>query len=1036
MQILNSLFTGNRHGIYLKETEKATVKGNQASRNSEMGLLAEGAKETTVESNSFSNNTLDGAQLLNCRDDANKTRLTSNSARENEGNGIHVKGSTGVTIENNVSLSDNVQHGVLVENSDGVAVVKNAVIRGNGQAGVAVQDSTLATGRPPITIAGNVIEGSSGAAATVAGGGQPYGIYLKNAAGVRIGAAADRNTLRYNAQAGIALEACMGGATEAQKNVVEGNNLEYNAAGVLLKASCGNIVRGANAIGPGNGDGVKLDGCQCPAALPNEITGNESIHENKMDGVALLSSWGNRVANNKKIEKNGRHGVSIAASQSAEGAPNVISDNSILKSGANGIDVQASRLHALNGNRIAGSAAMGVNLIEAALITVKGNTILGKEGDSPRQRVGIYLARSVSNNFLEDNTISDNSETGIHVQTSERPTVITGNTITAGATEPKQQIGVLAHNSCNVIVGAELTAAAAPAATANTIADHSKAGIHVERGRCIESFDENTIAGNTVRNNVIGILAQNVIHLRIGGAGAGNTVTNNTTAGIQLEEAQSATVQENTVGPGNGDGIRLERCTPPADAANRVLKNGVGQNTGHGIVLVNSYGNIIGGAAGNENSIVRNSKDGLRLESCEPPAGRANRVSYNIVGPGNKDGVVLDGTTGHELTQLAVQGNTAEGVSLKLSPRNKIFDNPSISGNTGNGIRVESSDEVQIYATEVRDNTGSGILLDQSHKVVIGLKEQPVKVIANKQHGLQVDHCSDVTITGGEYDRNVKDGIRFNWSSGNQILGAPLVRSNGEDGIGLDHASNNVLTPDAPAFVQARYRMKPVYAGQVLTNTEAGIHLRNGSSGNRIENFLVQRHKNGVFIEGSNNNTIRWNQIVTAAVCIRERHSTGNDYIVNTFLLCGLPTSPSAQVSANGTAAVAALRGSLALENASADVIGNVFEQDAGDAVTLRDRFGARAAQEQLPGDRRLRPGERNAGGDGGCAQQLVGRGEWAGRDRPRRRRADQRHGPVPAVAADHGQRGGGCCARHRVCPEGRGLGPSGDGLRLGLAGR
>lgn len=394
---------------------------------------------------------------------------------------------------------------------------------------------------------------------------------------------------------------------------------------------------------------------------------------------------------------------------------------------------------------------------------------------------------------------------------------------------------------------------------------------------------------------------------------------------------------EPTASPTKKPTCAVQGVVRPANAPNRVIKNGVGQNTRHGIVLAECYGNIIGGAAGSENTIVRNGGNGLRLEDSNPASGRGNVVSHNLVGPGNKDGVVLEGVTGHDLKQLAVQGNTGNGIQLIHSPYNRILDNPAVQSNVGNGLYLTQSDQVQIHGTEARNNMANGILLERSNQAVIGLRDKPVKAIANKEHGVQLAHCSEVVITSGEYSNNIRDGIQLNSSTGNRITGRPVVQNNGGNGIVLNGSSGNVLQGDPIGFQPGGYRPKPIYYARVLTNGGVGIHLNNSSNGNHIENFLVQRHSYGVLIESSNNNIIQWNQVVTARICINKRGSTGNKYTVNTFLLCGLPASPSAHADADYlTAEAQETLGSLLVEGGAPTVTGNVFEEDAGDAVTCQ----------------------------------------------------------------------------------------------------
>lgn len=948
VQILSNLLTGNWHGIYLKDTEGTVIRGNQASSNSEMGLLVDGATQTTIESNFFSDNTRDGVHLRNIKikkDEPTQTRLADNFVTENNVHGIHVVDSSGVLIERSVSISKNAEAGIMISGSDGVEVVNNLRVEHNRKWGISIVDSQIAADRPPIVIAGNVLDGI--------GGDQPVGIYLKNSRYVHVGTTGG-NTLTNHREAGISVERTFDQDQEAAKSVVQGNEIRSHGVGVLLESACGNLIGGSNLIGPGNDTGVLLDNCQCPATLPNDIRGNTKISGNHGDGVGIRESWGNVVAGNLEIADNVGHGISVSASRGPYEAPNrILSNAEITRNGGNGVDAELSSSLEVADNVIAGNAQVGVHLHWTAGVTVQRNEIVGTRGGTQRQSEGIIVLHSEGFHGLKGNTISDNSEAGIYVRSSHSSTAISGNTITGGTTEPRQRFGVLAQFVC----GLQMHADPSP----NTISGHREAGIYIAYTEC-SGGDENrnAVAGNTVRDNPIGIWAVGVGSLWIGGADEGNTISESSIAGIQLERAESTTVEANTVGPANRDGIRLEGCTPLVDAPNRLLKNGVGQNTRHGIVLVNSYGNIIGGAVGSENTIVRNGEDGLRLESIDPPRDRPNTVSHNTVGPGNQHGIVLQGVKYHELKRLTVQGNTGNGISLMLSPFNKISDSPSINdnggngisvrqsdkvevfdvqvrGNAGNGVRIEASELVKIYGAEVRDNTGSGILLDRSIYATIGLEDRVVKAVANQQHGVCVIHGHSVKITGGEYDNNAGDGIRFEWGAHNEIGGTPKIRNNQGDGIGLSHSRQNTLKAAPPSlFIGSRPRdSRRTFETLILSNGGTGIALRNGSNSNHIENFKIQRHGNGIFIDSSHDNTIQGNEIVTAGICIRERSGTGNNYGNNAFVLCGVPVSPAAQRIMSGWDSE--VLGTFYLEDANPTITGNVFEEDAGDAVRCVD---------------------------------------------------------------------------------------------------
>lgn len=324
----------------------------------------------------------------------------------------------------------------------------------------------------------------------------------------------------------------------------------------------------------------------------------------------------------------------------------------------------------------------------------------------------------------------------------------------------------------------------------------------------IEGAGTNLIAGNFIgtdpagilgRGNQVGILVLQSEGNVIGGGMAGerNVVAANRDAGIYLLNANGNVIQGNYVG-----------TTASGTAA-------LG-NTNHGILLLDSSANLVGGASsGARNLVSANRGSGIYLYG---PGTSLNRIEGNYVGT--------------EVTGALRLGNADDGISVFNAAQNVIGGTQAgsgnvVSGNGRSGIAFEGQqaafNQVQgnligttASGTASLSNTFAGVTFTSARSNVVGGTSAAARnvISGNGQDGIYLSTNSVGNTVAGNY-------------IGTSISGNAVV-TNRYNGITLRDAHANLIGGTAPG------------AGNVISgNGFYGVYLVSGSSENVVQGNLI-----------------------------------------------------------------------------------------------------------------------------------------------------------------------------------------------------
>ncbi|WP_435019967.1 beta strand repeat-containing protein [Tundrisphaera sp. TA3] len=781
------------------------------------------------------------------------------------GNGIEISRNGGNLIQGNYLGPDlgatnrvgNGRTGLLIDNSP------NNLVGGTGPGQGNIISSNRAGGLfiTGAGASGNVVQGNaigtnfeSNPAADIAN--LIDGVEINSASGNTIGGTAPGagNVIARNNGNGVSIR-----ETTATGNVVQGNFIGTDRAGsvalgnlldgVYIEGGQNNII-GGTAPGAGNVIGRNRIGVDIQPSLNNrgvptaDATGNlvQGNHVGLFPGPEGVASRLDNLTD----------GIALGGSRNligglAPGAGNVISRN-----GANGISVA--------GRNLATGGRIGVGNV------IQGNRIGTESGGADRfanAQAGIVINASDSNQIGPGNLISGNGAEGILIlQAQATGNVVAGNRIgtDASGTAAIGNGGAglrIADAGSNLVGGT--TAAARNLISGNQGAGVAIAGAAARGNRVVGNFVGTDLTGRlALGNRQDGVnLAASATANAVGGPGAGesNLISGNLGNGIAIigGGAGANLIQGNDIGVDVAGSTRLG-------------------NSGNGILVDGSAGNLIGGAApGAGNLISGNQFNGIFVSGA---AATGNEIQGNLIG------VDATGMRGADLAGGPL-GNVGNGILLSDAPANRIGGSlPGqrniISANLAAGIQIfnvgASGNQVQgnflgtnREGTAALPNLTEGILINFAPGNLIGGTDPASGNLVSGNQGV------GVRIQGAGASGNVLAANRIGLDASGRSalqngLSGVLIDGAAGNAIGIAAAgAGNVISGNAGSGIQINGPSNLVQNNVIGTDVAGGLAVANqihgiainGAAGNLIGgpgalagNLISGNGQDGIFVTG------------------------------------------------------------------------------------------------------------------------------------------------------------------------------------------
>jgi hypothetical protein len=833
----NVVSANGQNGVYVESSLTPSFYGNIVGLNA-IGTDTLPNKQSGIFINANSNNPTIGGSTVAQR----------NIVSGNLNSGIYILQSTSPVLYGNYIGTDitgtinygNTQNGISIYNVSSNPIIGGSIagqgnlISGNGQQGLSIDNSTT-----PI-IKGNIIGLTSTASAIMANGYN--GIYITNSSSPTIGgtSAIERNIVSGNKQSGMVVISCatptiLGNyvGVDITGSVNLGNAQQGIDVEVLNGAVIGNGTLAGMNIVSGNG----FNGMNINAATNTIIQGN--IVGTNISGLISLG--------------NGQNGINIGN----------VSSNPIVGGAIAG-----------QGNLVSGNGGSGIYFNNSINPIVKGNIVgMASNGTTviANLQAGIAMFNGCNNPVVggaslpERNLISGNKQIGLHINASISP-IIYGNYIGTDVTgllnKGNGESGIyIDGGSTNAIIGSTTLG------TNNLISGNAINGIFILNS-----------ANATIKSNIIGLGIDGITAIGNLGGGIDNESSNNLVVG-------GTTIPErNLISSNSWFGVLVNNSLNAIVKANYIgvdisgmLPRGNGE---HGVELITSNAALIGGSTLSEGNIISNNGgDGVNINT-----------STDVVVKACIIGLASDITTAAPNLQGGI--GAYSGSHRLIVGGVLIAERNYISSNTGNGITVNSSDDISLVNNYVgvevtgliaRPNTGNGASIEISNRAIVGGTTTTARNIfsANGANGIEIVTQSVDAVVKANYMGVGSDGVTL---LGNTDNGLYMGDSSNHATIGGSTiAERNILSGNGTSGVGdglrsvscSRHVILGNYCGVdisgtiVLPNAWAGISLNEGNAsivggtGSLDGNICSGNMHEGVYYRNATNTILIGNFIGT-----------------------------------------------------------------------------------------------------------------------------------------------------------------------------
>jgi parallel beta-helix repeat protein len=399
--------------------------------------------------------------------------------------------------------------------------------------------------------------------------------------------------------------------------------------------------------------------------------------------------------------------------------------------------------------------------------------------------VGVGTTKLASSNTVSNSVISGNTDAGVRIRNQATLTTLTNNKIGTNAfgTVP------IGNGGFGIDIDSSNLTTVGGLGVGNLIVNNALGGIRIAGALASGSVNlANKVLGNTIANNSFaGVTLEGALGNVIGGAGAGNTITDNSTVGISITNTRAVSLA----------------------AGNVVQANTISLNRVGGVVLENAAFQTVSGG----NVITSNgdfaAQTGAGIEVRSSAAGNAtdNVIAGNFIG--TDASAAIDGGNAGQGILLSGASNTLVG-STSATDANVVAYNRT----SGIQIRDDVGNAFAATANRIRGNTIrfngvlgdpgfatglAGVRIDGGSKNIVGgaVAGEGNLIADNKQAGVLVVNAASGSfeagnrLAGNTIRTNELDGVALSGSTFQSIDSANVITANGRDGISLAGGSDD-----------------------------------------------------------------------------------------------------------------------------------------------------------------------------------------------------------------------------------------------------
>ncbi len=585
-----------------------------------------------------------------------------------------------------------------------------------------------------------------------------------------------------------------------------------------------------------------------PISLVGEDKSTTTIGGNYVwSGMEVISDWVNVTGFTLKENDEWISAISLMYVENCSIHDNIISDfwagiglyeshnnsitNNMISSNQTGMSLHRSNDNLISGNDISYSDYEGIALIRSSRNTFIDNTMIESS----------FLLYS---NALEDwNTHTIDTSNTVNGKPVQYWRNATGGTIPSGAGQVilGNCTGVVVENQyiANTTVGIVLGVSSGNFIRNNTVLSSKLWGIHLAYS------GENLLDNNTVAFSGDGFELDDANNNTL----IGNNASFNSWDGFYLEISHNNTLIANTASFNSMSGIAVRDSTHGRFSSNSMVENGIvlsGSRLEHWNTHLIDTSNTVNGKPVH---YWKNTTGGTI------PLGAGQVIVANCTDTIVENQNVTKGDTGIAVgfsssilvKNITADFNTGYGIELYQTDHSQITQN-SASSIVGYGIALYNSDDNYIDNNTVRSNSYGVNLVDSHHNDFF------VNYISgNIYDGIRFGTSNENnTIDENRISANSENGIHFySWGNSGNVISNNTIRSNGLNGILLNHTSANIVVDNILIYndehgILVWYSHENVLARNGFDNNKMSIALHTSSENLLYHNRIPQASDDGV----------------------------------------------------------------------------------------------------------------------------------------------------------------------------------------------
>jgi len=852
LTLQNITFYNNNQSIVVQIADNLTIVNNTAHDNEDTGIAVIQANNSVISGNILYNN-LNGILYYG----GSNITIFNNTASGNRGVGIVFMNVLSLVVANN-TVYGNADSGIGGSTVQSSLIENNTVYLNNNTGIVLSSISSSNITWNNVSSHNNTLYGfASGISLSSASSNLiAYNILYNNSGqGIEIASGSSSNLVYFNN-----ISRCMNGngihISDSNYNIVSDNNVSqctnpWNYAyGISLLNSNYTLVEN-NTLLSNSGEGIHLQNSLMNNLTNNTIVGSSSngimidynstynrillnnITSNGGSAIVVMNGSAHNVISYNYIDSNGGWAViqvqpSFTITPNDYPTPNItITNNTILNSGDNGINLIYSNESIVSGNILSGSTSifgLGIMLDNSSLCLIDNNTISYFPGIAILLQ-GTSSFNNISNSLFE--SASYGSIWSFAIQFSNTDSAFP---------EANSFHNITIYNSSRYV------------AFSNDFSGHLK-----------ENFTNFTLCNDSLRQSCILFDFAQIDNAVLGYQGGGTdnlfigsdfiSVDSSSYGATQFDVPANITLP--APGCSNPNDFKIYR-SPVALPLSRsdVLSTGIEYTPGYAACIssnalqfnVSSFSgyaleSIYGGKF---NETV--SSPGVTLLTRDYEQGTSETAAIGII----TDNVILDlgghtienGTTGiyiwPGLKNVTIMNGTLRNLTVGLvlnSTNDSIVQNVIFESNSI-GAYVDPSYNNTFINNTFFNNSVYGLLLDNSHNNTL-----INNTFYNNTYGLYLNYSTNNTITNNTAYSNSQNGFHL-YSSSNNTLTNNSAYNNSQYGFLLDSGSNNTLTNNT-----------------AYNNSYSGFYL-NSSSNNTLTTNFAYNNSYGFYFYSGNNNTL------------------------------------------------------------------------------------------------------------------------------------------------------------------------------------